>query len=222
MTDVVASSTPGTQALASLESDVDRLRLRDPSDVSAALSELRALERLRDRIVELGGWALRYPRAIAHLLSVIAEDPDLSLELAPTILACPAVNNGESSYTADEILAAAFPRLSGPLRHAAADRPVVRELLGIPEGVGYDVVPDPEPSWLWPLGKPFPRADSVVGIQARLNYLGYGAGQVNGEWNPETRRAFTRFQVKLGLEPTGEPNDESTEVLMFQTPDAPD
>lgn len=215
-------ATPGTSALAHLEGDVDRFRITQPRDVAPALEELLAVDDLLGRIVLLGGWSLDYRWATSYLLEVIAQDPAVSLELAPTILGCAIVNSGPAPDGADAILAAAFPGLTGPWRDAAADRPGVRRRLKIPDGVGYEVVPTPEPSWLWPIGKPFPPADRVEGVQARLNYLGYGAGPVNGEWNEATRRAFVRWQVMRGLTPTGELEDEAIEDLRFQTPDAAD
>ena len=216
----MTDASPGTQALASLEDDVDRLRIREPSDVAAAAVELRALDALDDRIVALGGWALHYPRATSQLLGAIARDPDVSRELAATILGCTVGNCGPAPDDADDILATAFPQLTGAWREAAADRPGVRARLGLPDEP--PAVPAPEPGWLWPLGEPFPPAERVEGIQARLNYLGYGAGPVSGDWTPELQRAFTRWQVASGLEPTGEVDADAVERLSFQTPDAPD
>jgi hypothetical protein len=55
--------------------------------------------------------------------------------------------------------------------------------------------------------------DSVSGVQARLNNLGYGAGEVDGELNGRTERALRQFQSRQGLEITGRPDDETCDKL---------
>jgi hypothetical protein len=207
----------GTRELASLETDIDRLRISLPLDVSDARAELLGLDKLRERIALLAAWAVRLPKATSQLLRVIAADPRLSLELAATVLGCEVLDDDDI----DEVVAAAFPQLSGPLFDAAADRVGVREIVGIAEGVGYKSVRAPETRWLWPKGKPFPPFDTVAGVQARLNYLDLGAGPVTGEWTEQTRLAFTRWQVLNGFVPSGELDDDA-EYLAFKTPDAPD
>jgi hypothetical protein len=201
--------------LASLDADIDRLRLSSAADVETALAELRAVSSVFSRAVLLGGWSLAYPRATSQLLRVIARDLDSAAEFAPTILAARVLETDD----ADGVLIAAFPTLTGVLREATADRAGVRRCLGISEPIS---VQPPEPTWLWPSGKPFPEADTIAGVQARLNYLDLGAGPINGEWTDLTRRAFTRWQVLNGFEPTGELDADTPHELALMTPEAPE
>jgi peptidoglycan hydrolase-like protein with peptidoglycan-binding domain len=55
-------------------------------------------------------------------------------------------------------------------------------------------------------------------MQARLNFFGYGAGPVTGEWSPLTRRALARWQIRAGLEPTGELDDDTVDRLKLDAP----
>ncbi|HEX7704059.1 MAG TPA: hypothetical protein VF403_25125 [Kofleriaceae bacterium] len=192
--------------MAELERDADRLRISQAVDVVGSRAELLATMSLRDRVALLSGWFVDFPKATSQLFRVIARDPDASLELASTVLGS-RVLDGDDAHA---VLVTAFPKLTGALRDAAADR------LNVGSAVTVTV---PDPSWLWPAGKPFPPADSVEGVQARLNYLDLGAGPISGEWNDLTRRAFTRWQVLTGFEPTGELDDDSAEYLAFKTPE---
>jgi hypothetical protein len=191
--------------LASLDGDVDRLRISSRADVSDALAELLAQPTILGRVVALGEWLLAYPRATAQLLRVIAADREASVALASTVLAARILDDED----ADDILVTAFVDLAEPLRDAAADRPGVRRRVG---ATTTPLAP-PDPAWLWPEGKPLPPADTVEGVQARLNALGLGAGPVDGEWTELTRRAFVRWQVLRALEPTGELDIESIDQL---------
>jgi hypothetical protein len=56
--------------------------------------------------------------------------------------------------------------------------------------------------------------DTIEGVQARLNNLGYPCGPANGEMNDETRTALERFQRRFLLEPTGEIDDATREKLV--------
>lgn len=208
----------GTSELAALDRDIDRLRLSVAEDVSAARAALLATEPLLNRIVQLGEWASAFPRATSQLLRVIARDPVASARLASTVLGCRWFDPDD----ADEVLAAAFPGIRGAVRDAAADRVGVRRLAGIAEGVGYMPVPPPDPTWLWPIGRPFPSADTVEGVQARLNYFDLGAGPVTGTWSEPTRRAFVRWQVLNGLEPNGVLDEDSIDHLAHMAPSAPE
>ena len=205
-----------SRELASLENDVDRLRIAQARDVSTALAELRATEGIFSRVALLGKWWVDYPKATSQLLRVIERDPAIAVELAPTMLAADVLRD---EYI-DDILAVAFPDLEGPFREAALDRPGVRKRLKI--GDHKPSVPPPDPAWLWPAGKPFPPADTVEGVQARLNYLDLGAGPVDGQWTDLTRRAFVRWQVLNGIEPSGELDYESSDRIGLNTPDAPE
>lgn len=207
--------TPGTTELAFLDADVDRLRIASARDVTMAIEELRAETSTLGRVALLGEWLLAYPRAMSRLLSVIAHDADLAYELAPAVLATAVLERED----VDDILAAAFPKLTGAYREAAVDRVGIRRRLGIKEPVR---VGPPDPSWLWPSKKRFPAIDTIEGVQARLNYLDLGAGPINGEWTDLTRRAFARWQVLSGLEPTGELDYDMPEELALRTPEAPE
>ena len=61
--------------------------------------------------------------------------------------------------------------------------------------------------------------DTVEGVQARLNNLGYACGEVNGEMNDETKAAIEQFQRRFRLDPTGEA-DEATQAKLFEIHDA--
>ncbi|HEX7704060.1 MAG TPA: peptidoglycan-binding domain-containing protein [Kofleriaceae bacterium] len=193
--------------------------MSEARDVAVALDELRAIESLPDRAVMLGGWASDFPRATSQLLRVIARDPVTSLELASTVLAA-GVDRGVVGDNIDEVLIAAFPKLTGPLREAAADREGVRTHVALEDDL--ESLPPPDPSWLWPVGRLFPAPETVEGVQARLNFRNLGAGPVNGTWNELTRRAFVRWQVLNGFEPTGELDARAIDTLRFTIPDAPD
>lgn len=203
------------EELESLEGDLDRLRIASSGDVATALSELQALDSPRSRSAILGGWWVKYRNATSQLLRVIARDQEMAEQFASTLLACEVL----PADHVDDVLALAFPALTGAFRDAAMDRSGVRERLRIDEQLA---LPKPEAGWLWPEGKPFPPGDTVEGVQARLNYLGLGAGPVTGEWTDLTQRAFVRWQVLTGLAPTGELDLESTERLTLVTPEAPD
>jgi Putative peptidoglycan binding domain len=56
--------------------------------------------------------------------------------------------------------------------------------------------------------------ETIEGVQARLNNLGYSCGEPNGELNDETRKAIGQFQRRFGLEPTGEPDEATKEKLI--------
>ncbi len=56
--------------------------------------------------------------------------------------------------------------------------------------------------------------EGISGVQARLNNLGYDAGEVDGYLGPNTRDALRRFQLKQALKETGEPDDETVKKLI--------
>lgn len=55
--------------------------------------------------------------------------------------------------------------------------------------------------------------EEIVGIQKRLNNLGYDCGEPDGELNDATRAALRKFQQRFELEETGEANDATTKKL---------
>jgi N-acetylmuramoyl-L-alanine amidase len=55
--------------------------------------------------------------------------------------------------------------------------------------------------------------EEATGVQARLNNLGFWCGAVDGDIGPHTRAALASFQAAHGLDPTGEPTDETRERL---------
>lgn len=57
--------------------------------------------------------------------------------------------------------------------------------------------------------------DTVVGVQARLNNLGFGSGKLDGVLGPETKAALKRFQTKYELPESGEP-DDATQKKLFE------
>ncbi len=72
-------------------------------------------------------------------------------------------------------------------------------------------VPDHELEMLIPLGHLDPVSE-ITGVQQRLNNLGY-ACPINGQEDPETAAAVSRFQADHDLEITGEANDATREKL---------
>jgi hypothetical protein len=58
------------------------------------------------------------------------------------------------------------------------------------------------------------RADSqIAAVQEMLKARGFYYGEINGEKNNETAAAITRFQVRSGIEVTGELNEETLRSL---------
>ena len=60
--------------------------------------------------------------------------------------------------------------------------------------------------------------DTVAGVQARLQCLGFEVGAANGTLNEETRAALRAFQDRNGLEVTGE-IDEATRARLQELHD---
>lgn len=55
--------------------------------------------------------------------------------------------------------------------------------------------------------------DEISGVQARLNNLGFHCGPVDGILGLKVKEGLKSFQAKIGLEPTGEINDETKNKL---------
>ncbi len=69
-------------------------------------------------------------------------------------------------------------------------------------------------SWELDIGHLDP-VDSISGVQARLNHLGYKAGPVDGVMNDQTKAAISAFQIRIGYEaPNGELDDRTREALV--------
>jgi hypothetical protein len=187
------------------------------ANVQAAKADLLSTTSLRDKVVKIATWIADYPNATRQLLHVVAADADASARLASAVIATASVDGGDL----DQILVAAFPQLRGALRDAAADRPSVRQLLGLRDGEGYQAVPEPPSEWLWPVGEPFPSEDTTLGQKARLNHIGLGAGPLTDEWTNATTAAVQRFQVLEGTEPTGALDDRTLGRLTRATGSAP-
>jgi hypothetical protein len=58
-----------------------------------------------------------------------------------------------------------------------------------------------------------PPISEIMGVQARLNNLGFDCGGVSGELDEKARDALRAFQERVGIEVDGEPNDETREAL---------
>lgn len=56
----------------------------------------------------------------------------------------------------------------------------------------------------------------MTGVQARLRNLGFYRGEIDGEWNEETRQAWAAFQASVGLSVTDHP-DAATQQKLQQT-----
>jgi peptidoglycan hydrolase-like protein with peptidoglycan-binding domain len=57
---------------------------------------------------------------------------------------------------------------------------------------------------------------TVRQIQQALNQAGYSVGNVDGSWGPQTAQAMQNFQQAQGLEPTGQPNQQTLSALGVQ------
>jgi hypothetical protein len=57
--------------------------------------------------------------------------------------------------------------------------------------------------------------EDTLGLQARLNNLGFNCGPPDGTLNQDTRAAVGMFQAKAGLDATGEP-DAATRAKLVQ------
>jgi N-acetylmuramoyl-L-alanine amidase len=68
-------------------------------------------------------------------------------------------------------------------------------------------------TWTLELGELAPH-DSAIGIQARLNNLGYFCANETGVLDPSTKQAITAFKTKHGLTPTSTVDDEFLSVLL--------
>ncbi|TWT45491.1 putative peptidoglycan binding domain protein [Phycisphaerae bacterium RAS1] len=56
--------------------------------------------------------------------------------------------------------------------------------------------------------------DTITGVQARLNHLGFDAGPVTGSMNEETTAAIRAFQEFIGVaEPSGQPDADTLKAL---------
>jgi N-acetylmuramoyl-L-alanine amidase len=77
--------------------------------------------------------------------------------------------------------------------------------------ISVDIPPNAAEGWLQVRGRRFPLqlgtldpVDTVRGAQARLNQLGFNAGDLTDALNDQTRAALTAFQHKYALQESGE------------------
>lgn len=203
--------------LLQLEQQPDLMRAPGAWDPDPLFQELAATESLLNAVVLLDQWKEGAPRGIAALIARI--DDGWAQKLAK-ILCCWRMQlavPGPLTVAMDEALALAWPSLPPAYREAAALWPTVQRAWGLP-------APDPlrvDPAWKWKEGVPFPAPETVEGIQARLNWLGFGCGPVDGRWSTRCASALRRWQVRAGREPEGVPTEEEGERLALETPDVP-
>ncbi len=186
-------------------------------DPTPLFVELETSESLLDAVVLLDEWKAGAPRGLVVLIARIDESWAQKLG---KILCCWRMQllvPGPLATAIDEALALAWPHLPPHYREAAALSPTVQRARGLPAPDPLDV----EPEWKWKKGLPFPAPNTVEGIQARLNWLGFGCGPVDGRWSVRCTSALRRWQVRAGREPEGEPTEEEGEELAMETPDAP-
>src|SRR3977135_673318 len=55
--------------------------------------------------------------------------------------------------------------------------------------------------------------DKIAGIQQSLKEQGFYYGEITGEKNADTTAAIRRFQIRHGLQITGELNEETLRLL---------
>jgi len=214
-----SDETPGTRAMDAYEQSRDAQLARLDSTLTEALVELRSLDVPSVRFARLTSWALHYPAATVALLYKIGRDPEAAAELAPSVLALMDRLRTYQLDAVDAVLIAAFPTLTGAYREVAAERDAVRRAFHLVEGVDFTEVPAIDAAWTAPSGDPVPPASEIAGAKARLNHLGYAAGPLTNEWSPTSRRALARWQVHEHVEPTGELDADTIEMLDWATPD---
>lgn len=97
--------------------------------------------------------------------------------------------------------------LDGPLEHPIP--------LGTTEAT-LEVLPDDENAaalvWNLEVGQLEP-IETVAGVQARLNNLGFSAGAVDADEGPKTAQALRRFQAAHDLDVDGTRHDQLVETL---------
>lgn len=77
---------------------------------------------------------------------------------------------------------------------------------------GKLVIGDSQDEYLLDFGHLDPISE-VTGIQARLNNLGFGCGNIDGIVGPKTEASLRLFQEKNGLELTGQANQQTLDKL---------
>src|SRR6267143_1235472 len=60
--------------------------------------------------------------------------------------------------------------------------------------------------------------DKIAGIQQSLKDQGFYYGEISGEKNADTTAAIRRYQIRNGLQVTGELNDETLRTLRNNPP----
>ena len=60
----------------------------------------------------------------------------------------------------------------------------------------------------------------VRSVQQALNQKGYNTGGVDGQWGQQTAQAVMKFQKANGLQPTGQPDNQTLQALNI-TPENP-
>ena len=74
---------------------------------------------------------------------------------------------------------------------------------------------DPEEEFFWSLALgALDPMETVTGVQARLNNLGFCCGKVDNVVGPRTRAALRAFQSSENLEVTGEVDDATRSKLL--------
>lgn len=74
--------------------------------------------------------------------------------------------------------------------------------------------PEGEPSHQWTVKLAYlDPIDTLSGIQARCNSLGFDCGIVDGVMGPQTRQGVKRFQASAGLSEDGEPGPKTQQKL---------
>ena len=69
--------------------------------------------------------------------------------------------------------------------------------------------------WKLDIGRLDP-IDTVSGVQARLNNLGFDSGPEDGDLGEQTAAALKAFQQRMGLEPSGILDDETKQRLVAE------
>lgn len=62
-------------------------------------------------------------------------------------------------------------------------------------------------------GGPMAGAEMIREVQQALNDKGYKAGRVDGIWGPKTENALKQYQQAEGLQPTGQPDEQTLSSL---------
>jgi len=162
------------EELARLDNRDDLAHLAHSTPLAPLIPALLSLPNAIEQCLVLTKGADLYPSATWLLILEIQKDQETLLALAPTFLrTIPCVErHQEIAGELDMALYKIHHRLPPQLRFWAEQRRDIRKALELPEQLKAPEPEIPEADW--------PPADSIEGIQIRLNAQDYPAGLITG------------------------------------------